>query len=257
MGTQRFFCPDLQPAQIELDEQQTRHAARVLRLSAGQTLQLFDGAGGLATARVLADDRNAGRRPGRGCMRVQIEQREQVPSEPRRVRLIVSACKGARLDLLVEKCTELGVHQLCLAQFERSVVLPGATHVEKLRRVAIEACKQCRRAWLPQISQAQPLAQHIAASPPRGALALADLGADSLQIGDWLAQLPADCDAATVIIGPEGGVTPHETVSLRSRGAQSVRLAAHVLRVETAALAAAAFCGAWATGLCGDRAPRA
>jgi hypothetical protein len=69
----------------------------------------------------------------------------------RTLTLLVAACKGPRLDFLVEKCTELGVTRLVLTEFTRGVVHIGRRHAEKLRRTAIAAGKQCGRSWLPEI----------------------------------------------------------------------------------------------------------
>lgn len=171
-----------------------------------------------------------------------IEAIEEVSRPRAELTLIVAACKGPRLDWLIEKCTELGVSRIVLAEFERSVVRCGPRHVEKLRRTAIEASKQCRRAWLPEIAAGLSLAEAVA--PCDGIpLLIAHPEPSAAALPDWLARHASERKLSAVV-GPEGGLTPTEIVFLRSAGAVEVRLAETVLRVETAAAAIAACWGA-------------
>jgi len=205
----------------------------VLRLRPGDRVELFDGQGGHATA-TLVDEAAPGRgaRRGGGAV-VEVGDVRVEPVPARRLTLCVAACKGPRLDWLVEKCTELGVDRIHLAAFERSVVHVRAAHVARLLKVAVEACKQCGRNRLPLLSagDAWPLAP-----APDERLVVCDPDA-SATIGEYIASGPG---ALTAVIGPEGGLTDAEHDCLRSMQAVPVRLAAHVLRVETAAVAVAA-----------------
>jgi 16S rRNA (uracil1498-N3)-methyltransferase len=230
-----FYAPQLQAGRIELAAGEARHALQSLRLRAGATITLFDGCGGIARA-VLAEAAPArGKRPP--LLVALVDRVELDPPSARSLSLIVAACKGERLDTLVEKCTELGVARLVLAEFERSVVHLTASHAEKLRRGAVAACKQCRRARLPEIATGVPLARALAGA--NGDLLVADLGAGTMSLGAWLAQRP-ECTAATVVVGPEGGLTEAEVTMAAQRGVQRVSLGRYVLRVETAAITAAA-----------------
>lgn len=171
-----------------------------------------------------------------------IERIEEIPRPVRELTLIVGGCKGERLDWLVEKCTELGVTRIVLAEFERSIVHVGETHVEKLRRGAIEACKQCKRAWLPEIDAGAALMTAVQAAQGRGAaLLVAEPDPAAPMLAAWLASRGKAAREAAIVVGPEGGLTTDETRRLHDVGAVSVRLAEHILRVETAAIAAAAI----------------
>ncbi len=240
-----FFCPQLKTGRIELDDAESLHALGSLRLRPGEPLVLFDGQGHVAHGTLLPADAetniSAGRKPRRhGTPRVivEVEHIEDMPPASRTLTLLVAGCKGPRLAWLVEKCTELGVTRIVLADFERSVVRAGEAHVEKLRRTAIEACKQCGRAWLPEITAGDTLPQFLTRDVPP-ALLLADPGAEAQPLAVWLAQ-HAGLAHVAVVIGPEGGLTPAEIELCAHYGAARVRLAEHVLRVETAALAVAA-----------------
>ncbi len=131
-----------------LDAAQSRHARSSLRLRDGDAVSLFDGRGRTAEATIaVASAREAGGQ----AVCAQVHRVNALTPALRSLTLIVAGCKGPRLRWMVEKCTELGVSELCLAEFERSVVRVSEGHAQKLRTTAIEACKQCGRASLPEI----------------------------------------------------------------------------------------------------------
>lgn len=242
-----FYCPDLRCGELALDAAEARHAAQSRRLCAGDTLTVFDGAGHVAEATLVPESDTktpkSGARGHRGKRRptatIAVAATVDVPPLDRKLALIVPACKGPRLDWLVEKCTELGVTRLILAEFERSVVHPGSSHIEKLRRTAIAACKQCRRAWLPQIEVGDRW-DVVATPAPGRSMLVAHTDAAATPLAAWLAARTPDSPELLVIVGPEGGLSDGELDTLRSRGAHMVGLGPHVLRVETAAVAIAA-----------------
>jgi 16S rRNA (uracil1498-N3)-methyltransferase len=250
----RLYCPQLEIGCIRLPDSEASHALKSRRLRLGDAVTLFDGRGAYAHAHLAAG------RPGRSAasagavkprrttaVLAEVTAVERVPPPTASFELIVAGCKGARLDWLVEKATELGVTRLTLAEFERSIVHAGPTHVQGLERTAIEACKQCGRLWLPEISAGLPLSAAIGhAGTGENAdrhLAFADPTAP-LPLARWL-ESAATGDVAAVV-GPEGGLAPAEIAELTAAGGQPVRLGEHVLRVETAALAVAA---AWSAAL--------
>ena len=143
------------------------------------------------------------------------------------------------MDYLVEKCTELGVACIYLTEFERSVVHAGSQHLEKLRRTAIEACKQCGRAWLPEIIAGVKLPD-VLPKVSEATLLIAQPADDSVPFGTWLRDNATNSARLAAVIGPEGGLTPAEIDLLRHAGGRPVTLAAHILRVETAAVCVAA-----------------
>ena len=247
-----FYCPELRPGAVTLDETESHHAFHSLRLRAGATLTLFDGRGQVARATVAelaesepTESQRPARRKQAAVQQVLVREIDVVPQPACALTLIVAACKGPRLDTLVEKTTELGVQRLHLAKFERSVVLPGVGHVKKLRRVAVAACKQSRRAWLPQIFGGETLERVIVAAGEQ-ALLVAKPADEAQPMGAWLAGRENAAAGLAVVIGPEGGLAPAEQELLRAAGAVPIRLGPNVLRVETAAIAVAAC---WAGAL--------
>lgn len=261
MSQPRFFCPDIRDApSARIDVAEARHALGSRRLADGDTVELFDGRGARAQARIELPADPRGRRPrsaARDGISVRIERVELTPLPIRTLTLIVAGCKGSRLDWLVEKCTELDVTRVVFARFERSVVYPGAGHVDKLRRTAIEACKQCGRDWLPEFAADLALREAVRASrvagapsstqPPAGPWPPALLVAHPTPAACAVSLALAAAGAAqrrhfAAVIGPEGGLSDAELADLLSLGGVLVRLGPHVLRVETAAVALA---GAW------------
>ncbi len=254
----RLFCPALEIGRVRLLESEARHALKSRRLRPGDPLILFDGRGAYAHARLDdAGDSRHSASAGSGTARpkhaarllVTVSAVERVPAPAAQLTLVVPGCKGPRLDWLVEKSTELGVTRLVLAEFERSVVHVSPHHAAGLERTSIEACKQCGRLWLPQISAGALLREAIQdgrhCDPAPTLLVYADPTA-ALPLAHWFQAQQRPGVRVAMVIGPEGGLSASETTLLQDAGAQPVRLAEHVLRVETAAIAAAAV---WAAGL--------
>lgn len=214
---------DLEAPSLEADDR--HHLERVLRLRTGEIVTVADGRGGWRrctlgpTARLDLDGE---------------VQRQPAPEPPITVAFAVT--KGERPELAMQKLTELGVDRIVAFRAARSVVRwegeRAARHLERLRRVVLEAAVQSRRAWLPEVTELAELATLLAAP---GA-ALADV-----------AGAPPSLDRATIVIGPEGGFTPEE----RALAHSTVRLGPHVLRAETAAMAAGALLVALREGIAG------
>ena len=240
MATPRFFCLDLDPGIVALDESESKHALGSLRLHAGDTAILFDGQGRVARG-VLLPAENGGKRPHREKRRRARFEVGQVLCElpPRcRLTLIVAGCKGPRLTWMVEKLTELGTSTIAITNFDRSVVRVGGAHEQRLRRTALQAAKQSQRAWLPRIvcggTPADVVDKHA-----EDVLLVAHPGEGSVALGAALHR-SVTSPTLTVVVGPEGGLTDAELAYLRDRSGIPVRLARTILRVETAAISLAA-----------------
>jgi 16S rRNA (uracil1498-N3)-methyltransferase len=230
--SQRFYvnCP-LQPGPVRLEGAEARHLAVVCRLRPGDAVCLFNGDGREYPATVTAVERRS--------IALEIERVEAVNRElPTFIEMAVPLPKGDRAQFLVEKLTELGVARLVPLRTARSVVHPGETKQEKLRRWVIEASKQCGRNVLMEVA---PLADWQSYS----------IGAN-LPTTRWLAHpvgaaptpatppQPFSESRLAVAVGPEGGFTDEEIVGAVSSGWQTVNLGPRTLRVETAAIALAA-----------------
>ena len=146
--------------------------------------------------------------------------------------------KGERLDWLVEKATELGVARLIPLVTERSVVDPRQSKLDRLRRTIIEASKQSRRNRLMVLEPPISWTDLVASPPAPGGQRLV-AARHGLPPSRWPAQ--ARGGEILLAVGPEGGFTPAEEELASAAGWHPIRLATHVLRVETAGLAGAAI----------------
>jgi 16S rRNA (uracil1498-N3)-methyltransferase len=175
---------------------------------------------------------------------VQVDDITRIAPDPRRLTLLTAAPKGPRLDWLIEKCTELGVATLILAEFERSVVRLAPSASARHMRTTVEASKQCGRLWLPELRCGESLREAI--GHPDEQLLVCDPSPHGRSLANhlWSSVVP---ERVTVVVGPEGGIAPAEQDWLSQRGAVPVRLSDTILRIETAAAAVAAV---WAAFRC-------
>jgi 16S rRNA (uracil1498-N3)-methyltransferase len=216
----------LVPGPVVLADDEARHALTVLRLEVGERVRLADGAGRAGIGTISAADRRT--------LTVELDAVEPVPEDPAALlTLAVAAPKGDRLGDLVRMLTELGVGRIAPLVCARGERVPG--NPERLGRIAAEALKQCRRGRLPVIAPPATVAQLAAAGGPL--VVLDPAGGPAI---------PGEPAPVTLVIGPEGGLTTDELATLAAAGAARVRVAGPILRIETAAVAAAAvWAAAW------------
>ena len=226
--SERFFLsmpPRDGRAMLVGDE--ARHLARVMRCTVGDEVVVFDGSGTAWRGRVASI--------GRDEVGLDLGEAMTAP-RPTRVPLTLAVAlpKGERQKWLVEKLTELGVARLVPLITTRGVAEATPAAVERLARGVIEACKQCGRDALMEIT------------PPRSVAEIArDLGHGVTLVVADRDGLPLDTSAGEgrpiiAVVGPEGGLTAEELATLEAAGGRRVSLGPHVLRVETAAIALAA-----------------
>jgi 16S rRNA (uracil1498-N3)-methyltransferase len=209
------------------------HLARVRRVRVGERVTVADGHGAWREY-VVADVRG-------GALSIEAvgPARVEPPLAPR-LCVAFALTKGAKPEVVVRQLTELGIDALMPVIGERSVArrdeADEAVLVERLERVAREASMQSRRARLPELSPPSPLL----ALAGRPGLLLAD------RAGAPAAPAGAPPGGWTVLVGPEGGLSPSELEALAE--APRVGVGSHVLRAETAAVAVAALLAAtrWA-----------
>lgn len=218
------------PGEYTLDRQESRHAVQVLRLRAGDGVIVFDGKGRYAEALITGNDKDA--------VVVRVDGVRTEEHLPLMLTIATAIPKGKRWQILVEKCTELGVDRIIPMITERGVA-KGEGDIGKWRRWIIEAAKQSRRAWIPEITEPMPYSRAAAlARDERSMLLLADASGDHPQeYRDRLRRV----GKVLVMIGPEGGFTEAEINECRQAGGRAVRLSPFVLRIETAAAAVCAL----------------
>jgi 16S rRNA (uracil1498-N3)-methyltransferase len=223
-------------SRAELTEEARHYLRDVLRLSAGDAVELFDGAGRSWPATL---------EPGWGALA--LGPPHPAASRGPALSLLFALAKGEKGDLVVQKATELGVARLAPWAAERSVVKlddgKGRERAARWRRIAEEAARQCGRADVPEVAAPSPLAAALASVPAGhravvfhpGAAPLPDLGLEG-------------APGLALVVGPEGGLTGAELAACDAAGAVRASLGPRVLRAETAAIVALAL----AQGLFGD-----
>lgn len=231
MAAPRFYAPQLAEGRMELEPQEAEHASGAKRLRAGDEVEVFDGCGQVGSGVLLEAGRSL-------AVEVQRLWREE-PAEVR-CSVAVAVPKGKRLQVMVEKLTELGVARIQPVRFARSVA-EGGDPVSKWGRWTVEAAKQCRRAWLPEIAAPVSFADFIAATDPHRTV-LADADGETPPV---LLHALRGNPEVVCLVGPEGGLTPEEFAACDAAGVRRLRLGEHILRIETAALAFCACASAW------------
>jgi len=201
------------------------HHLRVRRAREGEAVEVRDGAGLVGAGRLVRDS---------GGWRVDIESERQVHPLPG-LTLAVAAGDRGRFEWLVEKSVELGATRIVPLETELTAGVASRLrpqHAEKLQTRAWETLKQCGAAWMPAIMPA---------------VSLGDFLREARQGLRWLADAvgappPEALDATpvTVLVGPEGGFSEGERAAILAAGYRPICLGPHILRFETAAIAAAA-----------------
>lgn len=216
---------------LTLRPEQLHYLRTVLRLAPGETLELFDGLGARWEARLAAGPEGG---------RLALGARHAAEERPLDVWLAQALAKGDKLELVIQKATELGATRILPFAAARSVVRldeeRGQGKAERWRRIAQEAARQCGRADVPVVDAPLRLPELLAVlgeEPERSGLLL-DPAEGALRLG----QAARGAARLALVIGPEGGLAPDEISRLRGAGLTPVSLGPLVLRTETAGLAA-------------------
>jgi 16S rRNA (uracil1498-N3)-methyltransferase len=236
MRLTRIYVPDSlsEGEAIVLPAQAAEHLTRVLRLEPGAAFTLFNGQGGEFAATLAPAN---GKKVMARVMRHGTVEREA----PLDITLLQGVARGERMDLIVQKATELGVTRITPVLTERSVVKLDARQrarkLEHWRAIAISACEQCGRNRLPDVREPLALADAIGALETGNArwLLAAD-GSTSLAA----AVTSNGGSPVVLLIGPEGGLAENERIFAQANGFLACRMGPRVMRTETAGLAALA-----------------
>ncbi|MBS2026829.1 MAG: 16S rRNA (uracil(1498)-N(3))-methyltransferase [Deltaproteobacteria bacterium] len=220
----------LRQGTLALSADESRRARTVLRLEVGDSVELFDGQGFAAPARVaemtdvvtldVGPVREAGRAPP--------------------LCVAQALAKGDKMELVIQKATELGAAEIVPFASARAVVKLDAAkaheRVARWQKIAQEAARQCGRADTPAVAELSDLRAVLARPGARGLLFE---GATDIRLGAFLDS--AGDAPVTLLIGPEGGFSADEVEQARRAGAAIVGLGSRILRTETVALAALAI----------------
>lgn len=223
----RFFLQHAESERVTLTGDDAKHIARVLRMQPGEQIELVIGEQAYSAELLTVDAHGVVARIG---------EKLQDSESPLQIHLYQALPKSDKMDLIVQKATELGVREITPVLCERVIVKPKeagvSQRVARWQRIAAEAAKQSRRRLVPTVHELLALPE-LEAAP------------DRLRLVAWeeaeqpLAELlqRTETKQVDILIGPEGGLTSAEVAALGRLGFQSVSLGPRILRTETAPLA--------------------
>lgn len=219
------------PSEITLDEQESHHALSVMRLEIGEEAIILNGRGKQVLARLVSSKKIAKFKL--------LELIKEEPAAKTHLRVLQGLTSIAKADLIVEKLTELGIHEIAFFAADRSGRQKMNMHqLEKLEIKAIQACKQSGRTWLPKLSWYESLEDQslaVNSSETQHHWVTLDPKGDR-----WQNAFHNDLSANyTLVIGPESGLSEKEMLLLDSFGAKRLNIHPNILRAETAAVAGA------------------
>ena len=241
MTLHRFYIPpaDWDPAQLALDEAESRHAADVLRLREGDRLAVFNGAGQEALVRI--------HQPTKRRTPLVLASLTHTPAPSVKLLLAQAIPKGKNMDLLLQKATELGATGIWPILTERTVVRMDAAEAtekrEKWQRMVVEACKQCGQNHLPPVHLPQSLRQFLTHLPAADLPVIAALTPQARPLHQLLDASSPRPQSALILIGPEGDFTPAELAAAEAAHFLPLSLGPLVLRTETAGIYALSVLG--------------
>jgi len=223
---QLFYSDRIDSDQINLDQEESRHL-KVLRKQVGDEIMVTDGGGRLYTC-VLE---SLGKNP-----LLRIDSVQEYPSLNPQIHLIVAPTKSVdRIEWMLEKCVEIGIHELSFILCERSE--RKIIKLERLRKKAVSAMKQSKQFHLPKINEIEKLGPVLGSIP-----------ADAQK---WMGHCEEESDKArprsmrgdkhVLLIGPEGDFSKTEIEIAKQAGFKSIDLGPTILRTETAAVVGCAL----------------
>ncbi len=216
--------------EIELDGDRARYLGRVLRSRVGDNVIVFNGEGAEWTASVLQISKNT--------VTLRVDDSQEAGTEsPLKIHLVQGISRGERMDLVVQKATELGVKRISPVLTEYGVIKLDGSRADKRQehwqKIATSACEQSGRVRVPMVDKPMPLKNWLGDKPRRVDTELIlNPGATTT-----LSSIAAPETKVCVLIGPEGGFSEIEYEDAGIAGFKAVSLGPRVLRTETAAIA--------------------
>ncbi len=237
VSMRRFFIqPETEISnELLLPEQESHHLVRVLRLTVGTALQLLDGRGNIHDAEIVA----VGRR-----VTLRILSSLFIPQDDTPLRVCQSVLKGQKMELLVQKCTELGVREFTpfysdRCQLKKTELAKFTRKLERWQRIVEEACKQCGTPWAMQFTPLLSLEEMLKQQEKsvQKILFWEEEKENSLH------SCPVEKNKAgmQIVFGPEGGFPQSEVELAKRAGFQILSLGPRILKAETANIAAVAI----------------
>ena len=208
------------------------HLRNVLRLGLGETIRIFDGEGTVFSATISKIETE--------LTVAKIEKLVYHDRTTPSITLFHGLPKHDKMELILQKTTELGVTQIVPIITERSLQKPSKNRLKRWQRIVLSATKQCRRAWIPELNEIQTLQDCLNAIHTYDYALIFWEKESERHIQSVLRKNP-EVKSIALIVGPEGGFTDNEVKDLKEKGCISVKIGSNVLRTETAAIAGMAM----------------
>ncbi len=229
---QKLFLDYTPENEFILNEEQSRHIAKSLRMKTGDMLMVTDGKGqdfGCQIENITKDN-----------VRLKVCYRQASDSEPTcRVTIYQGIPKGTKLEDIIQKCVELGVYSIVPTMTKRCISRPDEKSSQKknirYQKIALEAAQQSGRGIIPQIQDMKTLRQAVADDAADVKIVFYEGGGEKLST-----LIDKNTKSVSVYIGPEGGFEPDEVEALEKAGAVRATLGKRILRTQTAPVAAQA-----------------
>ncbi len=233
MSNLRFYNTEKLQASttVKLDENAANHATRVMRLTVGSTIKLFDGSGLDYVCEIIKVDK-------KGVLVKVLTSKPVTNESPLNITLLQGISGGDRMDYTIQKAVELGVTQIVPIKTTRSVVKLSKERAEKRlahwQKIITSACEQSGRAVIPSIVAPITLSEWLAANPAKNHTRITLNPASNVRLKD----LNKPNDYIVLLVGAEGGLTDEEIGLANKHGFTGIQLGKRILRTETAPLAA-------------------
>ena len=216
-----------------LDEEESKHVVSVMRVQAGDRIEILDGEGRMGEAEMVSPHKK------RSAIRI-LSQTVAAPMVPRKI-LVQALVREQKMDWIIQKAVELGVHEIWPLQTAHAVVKirpeEAAKKLERWQSIALGACKQSGNPWMPKMLPVRGLGEVLKALPSSGAACFGALQKNAIPLPAFLGRLRSENGPQlAMFIGPEGDFSAGEVEAMLAAGVQPVTLGPIVFRVETAAL---------------------
>ncbi len=214
---------------ISVEGDEAHHAKRVMRLDVGDAVEVLDGAGGIASCRILKCEK-LGKREG-WRMEVVPERVRRVPPITPHVEVLSEPPKGNDLVRMIDQLSQLGVARWSPLACARSEVEPRAHKLDRIRRTAVEASKQCGRAWALEIGERIAFEDALRAEPGTRVVVCHQNGG---------AYRSTSAERVRLLVGPVGDLTEQELQAAQAANAEIATFGPLTMRIDTACCAASA-----------------
>lgn len=231
----KLFVNEVIGETLVLDEEQSRHVSKSLRMNVGDMITVCDGAGSDYGCRIEAITKDA--------VTLEVCYKQTSDSEPDvKVSLYQGVPKGDKTEDIIQKCVELGVFEITPTLTKRSISRPDEKQAAKKQirynKIALEAAQQSGRGIVPKVNKMITLKEAVASCTADLIILFYEGGGEPIK--KILADFSKDKapESIAIFIGPEGGFDPEEAELLTENGAISATLGKRILRTQTAPVAA-------------------